>query len=62
MAVPKKRVSRTRRDKRRSNVWKLDAPAFSRCEHCGELKLAHRVCKVCGYYKGKEIIVHKERA
>ncbi|MBQ9936979.1 MAG: 50S ribosomal protein L32 [Oscillospiraceae bacterium] len=56
MAVPKRRVSKARRDKRRSNVWKLTAPAFSTCPQCGALKLPHRVCKSCGYYKGKEII------
>ena len=28
MAVPKRRVSKTRRDKRRSNVWKMTAPAL----------------------------------
>lgn len=56
MAVPKRKVSRTRRDKRRSNVWKLSAPAFSRCRHCGELKLSHRVCPNCGYYKDKVVI------
>ena len=26
MAVPKKKTSKARRDKRRSNVWKLTAP------------------------------------
>ncbi len=56
MAVPKRRVSKARRDKRRSNVWKLTAPAFSKCPNCGELKLPHRVCKSCGFYKGKEVI------
>ena len=28
MAVPKRKVSKARRDKRRSAVWKLDAPAY----------------------------------
>ena len=60
MAVPKRKVSKARRDKRRSQVWKLSAPAFSRCDNCGELKLAHRVCGNCGYYKGKEVIAHSE--
>ena len=60
MAVPKKRVSRTRRDKRRSQVWKLSAPAFSRCTKCGELKAPHKVCLGCGYYKGREIIAQEE--
>ncbi len=60
MAVPKRKVSKARRDKRRSQVWKLSAPAFSRCPQCGELKLPHRVCGNCGYYKGKEVIASKE--
>ena len=56
MAVPKREVSKARRDKRRSSVWKLDAPALSKCTQCGELKMPHRVCPVCGYYKGKEVV------
>ena len=56
MAVPKRKVSKARRDKRRSNVWKLEAPVFSTCSHCGELKLPHRVCGHCGYYKDREIL------
>ncbi|MBQ0009960.1 MAG: 50S ribosomal protein L32, partial [Ruminococcus sp.] len=31
MAVPKKKVSKARRDKRRSNVWKLELPGMSKC-------------------------------
>ena len=60
MAVPKRKVSKARRDKRRSQVCKLSAPALSRCPQCGELKLPHRVCGNCGYYKGKEVIASKE--
>ena len=56
MAVPKKKVSRARRDKRRSSVWKLDTPALSKCTQCGELKMPHRVCPMCGFYKGKEVV------
>ncbi len=56
VAVPKRRVSKTRRDKRRSSVWKVSAPAFAKCTQCGELMVPHRVCGNCGYYKGREII------
>lgn len=56
MAVPKRKVSKARRDKRRSSVWKLDMPALSKCTQCGELKMPHRVCPMCGYYKGREIV------
>ncbi|MBQ4538354.1 MAG: 50S ribosomal protein L32 [Oscillospiraceae bacterium] len=60
MAVPKKKVSKARRDKRRSSVWKLEAPSLSKCTQCGELKMPHRVCPVCGYYKGREVIKVEE--
>ena len=56
MAVPMRKLSKARRDKRRSNVWKLEAPSFVKCPQCGELTLPHRVCKSCGYYKGKAVI------
>ena len=56
MAVPKRRVSKTRRDKRRSSVWKLETPALSKCTQCGVLKMPHRVCGNCGYYKGVAVI------
>ncbi len=54
--VPKRKTSKARRDKRRSSVWKLEAPALSRCEKCGEYKLIHRVCGSCGYYRNREVI------
>ena len=56
MAVPKRKHSSARKNKRRSNVWKLSAPSFSKCTQCGQLKLSHHVCGNCGYYKGKEIV------
>ena len=56
MAVPKKKVSKARRDKRRSNVWKLELPGMSKCPNCGEYNLPHRVCKACGHYDVKEIV------
>ena len=56
MAVPKRKVSKARRDKRRSSVWKLPAPSFARCSHCGELMVPHRVCGNCGFYKNREVI------
>ena len=35
MAVPKRHLSKARRDKRRSNVWKLEAPALVKCSKIG---------------------------
>jgi large subunit ribosomal protein L32 len=56
MAVPKRRVSTTRRDKRRSSVWKLKAPTLVKCSNCGEYTRPHHVCSNCGYYDGKEVV------
>lgn len=56
MAVPKSKVSKARRDKRRSSHWKLTAPAIAQCPSCGAYHLPHRVCKACGKYKGREVI------
>ena len=56
MAVPKNKVSKARRNKRRSAVWKLDAPAMSTCSNCGAYKAPHKVCKNCGYYNGVAVL------
>ena len=60
--VPKRKHSQARRDKRRSNVWKLEAPTLVKCPQCGELKVPHKVCGKCGYYKGQEIIKKESSA
>ena len=52
MAVPKSKVSKQRRDKRRAN-WKLAAPAVTTCPKCGAFRLPHRMCKACMTYDGK---------
>ena len=59
MAVPKRKVSRTRRDKRRTH-WKAKKPAISVCPNCHSPKLPHRVCKECGYYKGRVVVEVEE--
>ena len=56
MAVPKRKTSKARRDKRRSSVWKLKAPMLVKCSQCGDLRVPHRVCPNCGYYDGKSVV------
>jgi len=55
MAVPKSKVSKARRDKRRSSHWKLKTPGLTKCVKCGEFRLPHRMCKACGTYNGREV-------
>ena len=52
MAVPFRKVSNTRGRKRRTH-YKISVPGMVVCSNCGELKLSHRVCPVCGFYNGK---------
>jgi large subunit ribosomal protein L32 len=59
MAVPKRKWSRARTGKRRSQ-WKLSAPNLVECPQCHEYKLPHKVCGSCGTYKGKEVIQVEE--
>ncbi|MCR2042593.1 50S ribosomal protein L32 [Anaerosalibacter massiliensis] len=56
MAVPKRKTSKSRRDKRRASAYRLSKATFVECPQCHELKLPHRVCKSCGYYKNREVI------
>ena len=60
MAVPKKKTSKARRDSRRAN-WKLENPTLAKCPKCGEMNLAHHVCKNCGSYKGETIVAKAEK-
>jgi large subunit ribosomal protein L32 len=60
MAVPKRKTSKARRDKRRSSVWKLSATEMIKCSHCGAYTIALHVCNECGYYDGKQVVVKKE--
>lgn len=56
MGVPKRRQGKARKNARRSIWAKMDAPALVECPQCHQLKMPHRVCKDCGYYKGKEVL------
>ena len=52
--LPKQKVSRTRRDKRRTHD-SLKASTLVQCSNCGEMRLPHRACPDCGHYKGREV-------
>ena len=56
MAVPKRKTSKARRDKRKSANMKMTAPGLSICPQCHEPKLPHRVCPNCNYYDGKDVV------
>ena len=56
MAAPKRKLSKSRRDRRRAN-WKLEAPNYVKCPRCQEPKLPHHVCLECRRLEDTEIIL-----
>ncbi len=56
MALPKGKISKARKHSRRAN-WKLSLPGIVECPQCHKMKMSHRVCKHCGFYDGKQVIV-----
>jgi large subunit ribosomal protein L32 len=59
MAVPKRKTSKTRRDKRRTHDA-LTPPAVSVCPKCAEPVRPHHLCEKCGQYAGRQIKTIKE--
>ncbi len=59
MAVPKKKISRSRRGNRRSHDA-LRLNSVVECENCGAEKLPHHVCPSCGYYNKKKVVSLKK--
>jgi large subunit ribosomal protein L32 len=55
MAVPKQKQSHSRTTLRRS-THKVTPSAHNACPRCQSPKLPHRVCPVCGSYKGKTVV------
>ena len=57
MAHTKRKISKTRRDKRRTH-YKASAPTLSTCTTTGTVHLRHRAYLVDGnlFYKGKLVV------
>ena len=55
MAHPKHRISKQRRDKRRTH-YKAETPTLATCSNCNAAVIYHRVCPECGFYRGRLII------
>lgn len=53
-AVPKHRISKSRKGERRAHLA-LTKPSLVECPHCKKMKEPHVVCTFCGKYKDKEI-------
>lgn len=59
-ALPKRKVSRVRRDRRRAHYLRLKMPHMVACPQCHTLHLSHHVCLNCGMYNGVQVIAQEE--
>jgi len=55
MPVPKRKRSRSRRDKRFANKG-LKVKMFTECNNCQAPIAPHQVCSGCGFYKGVKVV------
>ena len=62
MPNPKRKHSKSRRDKRRSANSKMYAANLSVCSQCKKPRMPHRVCPHCGYYNGKPVVIIETKA
>ncbi|MYJ29334.1 MAG: 50S ribosomal protein L32 [Acidimicrobiaceae bacterium] len=56
MAVPKKKTSKAKGRSQRASAWRIDQGGRSVCPRCGAVKLPHRVCGNCGWYRDRQAI------
>ncbi len=59
MPTPKRKLSRSRRDKRSANKG-LKPKAVASCQTCQAPIATHKICSECGYYKGVKILRTKQ--
>ncbi|MDH3739104.1 MAG: 50S ribosomal protein L32 [Alphaproteobacteria bacterium] len=60
MAVPKKKISKSRRGQRRSHDA-LNSPTYVEDQTTGEYHRPHHVDMKTGFYKGRQVIQVKDK-
>lgn len=58
MPVPKRKLSRARRDSRSANKG-ITPHMVGTCSNCSAPALSHVACISCGFYKGRKVIATK---
>ena len=58
MPVPKRKRSRSRRDKRFANKG-IKVKTITACHNCQEPLISHAACHRCGFYKGVKVMITK---
>lgn len=61
MAVPKKKVSKSRRDMRRAHLA-LSMPTWVEDKESGEFRRPHHIDLETGRYRGRQVIERREKS
>lgn len=56
MAVPKRKLSRSRTRHRKAQWLRVKAPTAATCPRCKSAKRPHTVCTTCGTYAGRDVV------
>lgn len=57
MAEPKKKLSKTRTNRRRAQYKARDLQVTA-CTNCSKPSLPHVICPHCGFYNGKSVVAN----
>jgi large subunit ribosomal protein L32 len=56
MAVPKRKLSRSRTRHRKAQWLRTSSPTYATCKRCKTPIRPHTVCGTCGYYAGRAAV------
>ncbi len=56
MAVPKRKMSRSRTRHRKAQWYKMSRPTIATCPRCKSPIRPHTVCQECGQYQGRTAV------
>lgn len=56
MAVPKRKMSRSRTRRRKAQWLRINKPTTGTCPRCKSAVRPHTACRVCGTYRGEQVI------
>lgn len=59
-ALPKQKRSHSKQGRKRAHHH-LIAPNLVSCSNCGNRRLPHTVCGVCGYYKDEQVVQVRQK-
>jgi len=58
--LPKRKISKGRRDRRRSHLA-MKAVNLTACPNCHKMRLPHHVCPHCGHYASEEVFTVEQK-